>query len=134
MSLYLVFLFVVLSPGILLRIPPKGSKLVVAVVHGLVFALVYCLTYKFVLNATYVEYFQDVKNPAPTVQQNKTSIISNISNIFSGGKPAGPPAHCRKYIPDLNNLYTMKSEATKKYDNLMAVMKRDGCDPNASGP
>jgi hypothetical protein len=52
MSLYLVFLFVVLTPGILLTIPPKGSKLVVAVVHGLVFALVYCLTKDFVLQAT----------------------------------------------------------------------------------
>ena len=63
MGLYMVFLFVVLSPGILLRIPPKGSKLVVATVHGLVFALVYCLTYKFVLNATYVEHFQNVRDP-----------------------------------------------------------------------
>jgi hypothetical protein len=52
MSLYLAFLFVVLSPGILLTIPPKGSKLVVAVVHGLVFALVYYLTQDAVLQAT----------------------------------------------------------------------------------
>ena len=52
MSLYLVFLFVVLTPGILLTIPSKGSKLVVAVVHGLVFALVYYLTKDFVLQAT----------------------------------------------------------------------------------
>jgi hypothetical protein len=52
MSLYLAFLFVVLSPGILLTIPPKGSKLVVAVVHGLVFALVYYLTCDAVLQAT----------------------------------------------------------------------------------
>lgn len=183
MSLYLVFLFVVLTPGILLRIPPKSSKLVVAVVHGLVFALVYCLTYKFVLNATYVENFQDVKDPknctlyeryaketyaayetqkdpiikkqifakfeqyrnmmndycmpivkkpAPTVQQNKPSIIQQIMPSIK--KPAGPPAHCQKYVRDLNNLYTMKDNANKKYENHMATMKRDGCDPSASGP
>ena len=52
MGLYMVFLFVVLSPGILLTLPPKGSKLVVATVHGLVFALVYCLTYNTVWLAT----------------------------------------------------------------------------------
>ena len=52
MALYLVFLFIVLSPGILLRIPPKGSKIVVAVVHGLVFAFVYYLTHKIVWRAT----------------------------------------------------------------------------------
>ena len=29
-------LFVLLTPGILLRLPPKGGKLTVAVVHGVV--------------------------------------------------------------------------------------------------
>jgi len=52
MSLYVALLFVLLTPGILLTLPPKGSKLVVAVVHGLVFALVYHLTHKAVWLAT----------------------------------------------------------------------------------
>ena len=42
----LVILFVLLTPGILLRLPPGGSKLTVAVVHGIVFALVTQLAYK----------------------------------------------------------------------------------------
>lgn len=42
--LYLVFLFYVLSPNVLLRIPPNGSKHVVAFVHAVVFALVYYYT------------------------------------------------------------------------------------------
>ena len=42
--LYIVFLFYVLSPNVLLRIPPNGSKHVVAVVHAFVFALVYYYT------------------------------------------------------------------------------------------
>ena len=46
--LYVVVLFVVLTPGILLRLPPKGSPLVVAIVHGAVFALVLYLTHKIV--------------------------------------------------------------------------------------
>lgn len=41
---YLVFLFYVLSPNVLLRIPPNGSKHVVALVHAVVFAVVYYYT------------------------------------------------------------------------------------------
>jgi len=42
--LYITALFVALTPGILLTIPPKGSHLVVAIVHALVFALILYLT------------------------------------------------------------------------------------------
>ena len=52
LSLYLALLFVVLTPGVLLSLPPGGSKLVVAATHGVVFALVYHFTNKAVLNAT----------------------------------------------------------------------------------
>jgi len=46
MFIYTVVLFVILTPGILLRLPPGGSKLTVAVVHGIVFALVMQFAYK----------------------------------------------------------------------------------------
>jgi hypothetical protein len=42
----IVALFVALTPGILLSLPPKGSKLVVALTHGIVFAVVLKLIYK----------------------------------------------------------------------------------------
>jgi hypothetical protein len=42
--IYLVFLFYVLTPNVLLRIPPNGSKHVVALVHAVIFALVYYYT------------------------------------------------------------------------------------------
>lgn len=42
--IYIVFLFYVLSPNVLLRIPPNGSKHVVALVHAVVFAVVYYYT------------------------------------------------------------------------------------------
>ena len=48
MLLYIVVLFVVLTPGILLTLPPKGSKLVVAIVHAIIFAIILCFTYKLV--------------------------------------------------------------------------------------
>ena len=52
MSLYVALLFVVLTPGLLLRLPPKGSLLMAAIVHGLVFALVYHFTHKMVWRLT----------------------------------------------------------------------------------
>ena len=45
---YVFVLFFVLTPGILLSLPPKGSKYVVAAVHALVFVIVWSLTHKFV--------------------------------------------------------------------------------------
>jgi hypothetical protein len=51
MSLYLALLFVVLTPGVLVTVP-VGGKLAVAVVHGLVFAVVYSLTKKTVMDMT----------------------------------------------------------------------------------
>lgn len=44
--LYIVFLFVLLSPSILFRIPPNGSKMMVALAHGVIFAIILCLTHK----------------------------------------------------------------------------------------
>jgi hypothetical protein len=52
MAAFVALLFVALTPGVLLSLPPGGSKLVVAGTHGVVFALVFCMTYKAVLNAT----------------------------------------------------------------------------------
>jgi len=61
-SLYLALLFVALTPGVLLSLPPGGSKLTVAVVHGLVFAVVYHFTHKAVWRATaHMDGFQDAK-------------------------------------------------------------------------
>jgi hypothetical protein len=48
MSLFVAALFFVLTPGVLLRLPPGGSKMAVAATHAVVFALVYHLTHKMV--------------------------------------------------------------------------------------
>lgn len=49
---YAFLLFFVLTPGILLSLPPKGSKIVVALTHAFVFALVWHFTHKIVWSAT----------------------------------------------------------------------------------
>jgi hypothetical protein len=48
MSLFTAVLFFLLTPGILVSLPPGGSKVTVAMVHALVFALVYHYTHKMV--------------------------------------------------------------------------------------
>jgi len=52
MALYAFVLFFLLTPGILLSLPPGGSKMMVALTHATVFALVWQLTAKLVWNAT----------------------------------------------------------------------------------
>ena len=61
--LYTVLLFVLLTPAILVRLPPNGNKWTVAFVHGLVFALVFHFTQEFVLNLSYG--FEGFKEGAP---------------------------------------------------------------------
>jgi len=52
MALFAAALFFVLTPGVVLRLPPGGSKLVVAATHAVVFALVWHFTHKLVWRAT----------------------------------------------------------------------------------
>lgn len=62
MFFYVFLLFVLLTPGILLSLPPKGSKWSMAIVHGLVFALVWCFTNNYVREMGYM-----LMNPTPAV-------------------------------------------------------------------
>lgn len=48
MFFYTAILFFILTPGILLSLPPKGSKMTVAAVHALVFGIVLGFTHKMV--------------------------------------------------------------------------------------
>jgi len=70
--LYLIALFVALTPGILLTLPPKGSKLVVAITHGIIFVLLFCMTYKTISR---IDGFTPITDSANIVQpcQNGTS-------------------------------------------------------------
>ena len=72
--LYLTALFVALTPGILLTLPPKGSKIVVAITHAIIFAIILCFTYNEVYRYAN-EGFTPVTDSANIVQpcQNGTS-------------------------------------------------------------
>ena len=47
-SIYAAVLFFLLTPAILLRLPPSGSKWTVAAVHAIVFAVIFHFTHKLV--------------------------------------------------------------------------------------
>ena len=64
MTLFVAALFVLLTPGVVITLPAKGTLLQKAAVHGLVFAVVYHYTHKTVWSL--VQGFQ-VAPPAPAV-------------------------------------------------------------------
>ena len=52
-SVFVAVLFFVLTPGVLLSLPPGGSKYLVAAVHAVVFAVVLHLAYKPIMSQFY---------------------------------------------------------------------------------
>jgi hypothetical protein len=64
MTLFIAALFYALTPGILITLPPKGSKMVVALTHAVVFAVVYGLVHKAVSLMLYPEGFAESSDPA----------------------------------------------------------------------
>jgi len=66
-SLYAAVLFFLLTPAILLRLPPKGSKWTVAAVHAIVFALIFHFTHKLVWRLS--ARFEGMYMPSMTPEQ-----------------------------------------------------------------
>ena len=56
MVLYIIFLFVLLTPSILFKIPKKGNKWTVAFIHGFIFAVIFQLTHKLVKKISHKEH------------------------------------------------------------------------------
>jgi len=75
MLAYTALLFVVLTPGVLLRLPMKGSKMTVALTHGAIFAVVWYFTHKMVSSGPY-EGFQGVMKPGKTA----TNVAGRVVN------------------------------------------------------
>lgn len=53
MLIYITLLFFILSPGVLITIPNIDSKVIPALVHSIVFTIVYYYTYKLVWEYIY---------------------------------------------------------------------------------
>lgn len=52
MIAYMFILFVVLTPGVLVNLPPGGSKYVILATHAVIFAAVWHFTHKAVRRVT----------------------------------------------------------------------------------
>ena len=62
MSLFVVILFFMLTPGVLFSFPKNGSLLMKAMMHAVLFALIYHLTHKMVWDMFYgVEGFRETR-------------------------------------------------------------------------
>ena len=91
MTAFTALLFVVLTPGILVTLPPKGSNLVVAVTHGLLFALVYHLLHKTLSHLTKkFEGFQSEYTFPPTIANGQMCVaqtcMCNGAEIANAGR------------------------------------------------
>jgi len=77
--LLLISLFVILTPGILVTLPQKGSKLTVAIAHGVVLALLYYLIHMFSSNIL-VEGLTESK-PISQMKTSKEAIANGYLTI-----------------------------------------------------
>ena len=80
LSAFVVVLFVVLTPGVLLRLPPKGGKYVVAIVHGLVFSFVLHLAYK-----NYFIYYEGVEMMKNEEMKKMKKMVEGYNNDKKSG-------------------------------------------------
>ena len=86
MYAYIIILFIGVTPGVLFHIPPNGSPLIVATIHGLIFMLLWTYTHKYIYHHTYSEGFQmqepDATDyvPNPTLEQQKQILIEDQNN------------------------------------------------------
>jgi hypothetical protein len=97
-TLYLMTLFFVLTPGVLLTLPSKGSVYLVALVHAVVFGIVYKLTHKAVYR-----YFSE-------------GFLNNVCTIDSD---CNRPIYCDKTVDpscDINAQYLCKQGTCVKTD------------------
>ena len=71
MSVYVACLFVLLTPGVVIRLPARSSILTMAMVHGVLFALVYHFSHKLVWSVTYGKTIEGHATRKPTKEEKK---------------------------------------------------------------
>ena len=106
MLVFSAVLFFVLTPGIFLSLPAGGTKYTKAAVHAVVFAVVFYLTYKLVLNYLYMnEGFGNLTGTTGTV-------------ILPDGSPGNPyPPPVEVFQPDKNMLRACNKAMVKVVNN-----------------
>jgi hypothetical protein len=126
-SIYASFLFFILSPTILFRIPSKNSKYVVAAVHAVIFGLIFYFTYK-LIPQDYKEGYkegastglalQSYNNQQVEEKEAKEKVKQKIANQFNADKVMPPP-------PNPTNDIKLNFEVNQ---NLKGKDKKIRCD------
>jgi hypothetical protein len=109
--LFVAILFFILTPGILVTIPKKSSKTVVALVHALVFAIVLYFTHKIVFYGTGTEGFAD----STDIDKAYASAKANIAADLAKGGPADKANYDAKSAV-LEQVYTSIKSSIKSVD------------------
>jgi hypothetical protein len=95
-SLYVAFLFFILTPAILVRLPPKAGKFTVAGFHAVVFALILHFTGKTVHNfSKSIEGFQEgvgTGRAAPMTACTAGNSCGNFTDLSGNPYPSGTNA------------------------------------------
>jgi len=91
-TIYAGILFFLLSPKVLLSLPPRGSKYVVALTHSIVFALAFYFTSPFIYNLLFAT--KEGYNPV-TYQPNPET-----------DNPSGPPTVDTCNYPNVGGVNT----------------------------
>jgi len=123
-----VILFFVLTPGVLLRLPKKGSIYVVAGVHALVFGALLWLLAKFVLNVNFEGFQEGNKGiQKKTWVDDANAIQKKFTDEFVP-KPEGKASVCsacsklRSEVMDKIGFYVnniKKAESQEKADEII---------------
>jgi hypothetical protein len=90
-ALYSAVLFVILSPNVLLRIPSKGSKFLVAGVHAIVFGIVLYFTSGFIWRLSMrIEGFKEGAKPAkkssPSAAKKSSTLGTQDNSLMKAEK------------------------------------------------
>jgi hypothetical protein len=96
MILYVAVLFFVLTPGILVSLPAGGSKMTVALVHSLVFALVFWATHKIVWKATKKVRFGNLEGFSHDGEEEHEGMTGPFASYFSGSSLNGASPYAFK--------------------------------------
>jgi hypothetical protein len=104
-TLFVALLFGVLSPGVLLSLPSKGSLLTKVLVHSVVFAVVFYLTAPMALQlSANVEGFRRPSSPSSPsdLEYKKQQYLNSIAPVPSA-PVANPAALSRVMAPQTPN-------------------------------
>jgi hypothetical protein len=93
MFAFTALLFIALTPGILVTLPPKSTPIIVAVTHGILFALIYAITHKAVRRLTKkLEGFQEQYVFPPAI---KNGDICKTQTCMCNGAEIAEAGRCQ---------------------------------------